>query len=310
MLYPAPVLHASGLLDADQGHRIYWEESGNPSGRPVLLLHGGPGAPAGAGARRWFDGRTCRIITFDQRGTGRSSPLASVVANTTRHLLSDIERLRRHVGVDRWVVWGHSWGATLALAYAQSFGDRVAGLVLSATFTATTLEFEWLYGGVAGSEFPVQWREFVETVDDAPPKTIVERYLHALLHGDDERQSAAAAAWCAWEDTLAGVPARAQKPSASASRSRAVLGAHFANHRAFLDDGEIVDRLSELPYVPVRIVHGACDLVSLPRASTVVASGCANAQLRLVDDAGHDPSHPAFMTALIDAGDAVIAEAR
>lgn len=310
MLYPASLPHASGVLEADSGHCIYWEESGNPSGTPVLLLHGGPGAPAGTGARRWFDGRRCRIITFDQRGTGRSYPAASVLANTTPHLLADIERLRHHVGVERWVVWGHSWGATLALAYAQSSASQVAGLVLSATFTATPLEFEWLYGGGAAHEFRDQWHTFVSAVDDAEGETVVERYLHTLLNGDGERQSLAAAAWCAWEDTLAGVPARAPKPSASASRSRAVLGAHFANHRGFFDDGQIVDRLCDLPEVPIGIVHGARDLVALPRASEVVASACAHARLHVVDHAGHDPSHPALMTALLDAGDAVIAEAR
>jgi proline iminopeptidase len=308
MLYPPTPPRASGFLQVDDSHQIYWEESGNPDGCPVVVLHGGPGAAAGALLRRWFDARVCRVITFDQRGCGRSMPFASVVANTTQHLLADIEMLRRHLDVAKWIVWGHSWGATLALAYAERSPLHVGGLVLCSPFTATADEFEWIYGGGAGDQFPRQWFGFRNAVDSVDNAAVVDCYARVLHRRDPERSAPAAAAWCAWEDFLAGVPAGAIAPTACVARSRAVIGAHFARHQAFLADGELLDRLPDIPAVPIHVVHGVDDHLVPVHVSEAIQARLQSAHLLLVNDAGHDPSHPDLMAAIVKAGEAVVYE--
>jgi proline iminopeptidase len=306
MLFPPTPPRASGFLHADHTHQIYWEESGNPAGCPVLVLHGGPGASAGTLLRRWFDSRVCRVITFDQRGCGRSTPFASVVANTTQQLLGDIEVLRRHLDVEKWIVWGHSWGATLALAYAERSPLHVGGLVLCSPFMATAEEFEWIYGGGAGEQFPRQWSAFRDAVGAADNAAVVECYARTLHGSDPERSDEAAAAWCAWEDFLAGVPARAVRPTPSAARSRAIIGAHFTRHAGFLADGELLDRLHRIPAVPIHVVHGVDDHLIPVHVPEAIQARLRSAHLLIVSGAGHDPSHPALMVAIVKAGEAVV----
>lgn len=310
MLYPPTPVRASGFLQVDDRHRVYWEESGSPDGCPVLVLHGGPGASGGALSRRWLDSRVCRLITFDQRGCGRSTPFASVVANTTQDLLGDIEVLRRHLDVEKWIVWGHSWGATLALAYAERSPLQVGGLVLCSPFTATAGEFAWIYGGGAGDQFPQQWSAFRGAVDASDNAAVVECSVRALHGPDAERSDEAAAAWCAWEDFLAGVPARAVAPTPGAARSRAIIGAHFARHAGFLADGELLDRLHQIPAVPIHVVHGVEDHLIPVRVSEALTARLRSAHLLTVNGAGHDPSHPALLVAMVKAGEAVVYESR
>jgi proline iminopeptidase len=314
-LYPPLQSHASGWLDVGDGHAEYWEVSGNPAGAPALFLHGGPGAGCSPSDRRWFDPSHYRIVLFDQRGAGRSRPQGGIEANTTGHLVQDIEALRRHLEVDRWLVFGGSWGATLALAYAERFPHRVAALVLRGVFLGTRREIAWLYApGGAAALLPAAWERLVSSIP-CNADDILGSVASQLHCGAPAIEHAAALAWLEWEqelmesDDVADARNHTQRaPDASTPQTWAVLaaarvGVHFARHAFFMNEGQLLAGASLLRDIPGVIVQGGRDLVTPPAAAQALHRAWPGSTLHLVDGAGHASSHPAMARQLVAATD-------
>lgn len=301
MLYPPLTPRRTGLLDVGDGHCVFWEDSGNPHGRPVVVLHGGPGAGCTDLSRRWFDPRHYRIVTFDQRGCGRSTPKGCLSDNTTWDLVRDIETLRGAMDVDSWIVFGRSWGATLALAYAEHHPTRVIAILVNAVFTARQAELAWLYGGGAAQLASVAWTAFAGAKSTA--SSVLHHYYRQLTCGDAGVEMAAAERWCAWEDRLT-LGNRPRPPLTDyTALVRARIGAHYFVNAAFLREGELLDNARALADIPGIIVQGAADVVT--PAATAHDLHCAwpGSQLRIVAEAGHATTEPAMMRALVDAGE-------
>lgn len=286
MLYPPISPQRSGLLDVGNGHRVYWEESGNPDGWPVVVLHGGPGGCSMARHRQWFHGDYSRIITFDQRGGGRSTPQASIADNTTGHLIDDLDRLRVILGVDRWIMMGHSWGAALALAFAEAHPDRVDALVVASVFTARRASLEPLY-----------------------PPDFVARCYEQLTSDDRAAQVAAARTWCAREDAVASPTTVRPQPDDDRALSRARIGAHYYRNDYFLGSGQLLENAGQLRAIPGVIVHGRNDRVTPVSEATDLHRVWPDARLVIVDDAGHSTFDPPLTRALIDSADLLVGDA-
>ncbi|HEY0696351.1 MAG TPA: alpha/beta fold hydrolase, partial [Micromonospora sp.] len=249
-LYPPIEPYARGMLDVGDGNLVYWEVCGNPDGQPALVVHGGPGSGCGTGARRLFDPQRYRVVLFDQRGCGRSTPHASDPAtdmrhNTTHHLVADMERLRQHLGVDRWLLYGGSWGSTLLLAYAQRHPDRVSQIVISAVTTSRRCEIDWLYRGV-GRFFPEAWERFLVGAGVDRDGDPVAAYARLVEDPDEAVRLRATADWCAWEDAVlsiesAGRPAAPYGGRPPAARVALVrICAHYFSHGAWLAEGQLL----------------------------------------------------------------------
>lgn len=298
--------YASGLIDVADGHRLYWECSGNPDGKPIVVIHGGPGGQSTPGSRRWFDPRTCRIIVFDQRGCGRSLPHRSVTCNTTADLIRDIEAIRTAAGVDRWSIMGHSWGSTLALAYAQTCPERVTSLLLASVFTARRQEIDWLYAGGAARDHRPQWLEFLRAVDlEDGEHDVLSAYRARLTSGDPLQEVRAARAWCLWEHTLAAGAGIGLQESDMAVRARATIGVHYMANHVFLSEGQLIAGAHRLRRIPGFIVQGSADKVTPPSAARALHKAWPLSRLELIDDGGHLTSQPAIMRALVNASDAL-----
>ncbi len=296
-LYPPIEPYETGMIDVGDGNVVYWEVCGNPDGRPAVAVHGGPGGERRTGARRLFDPDRCRIVLFDQRGCGRSTPHASDPAadmryNTTAHLIADMERLREHLGIDRWLLYGESWGTTLVLAYAESHPARVSGIVISSVSTARRTEIDWLYRG-AGRFFPEQWERFLAGVPGTPRDgDIVAAYARLMEHPEVAVREKAAADWCAWEDTLiswetkGGSNPMSDSPSPRRLAFVRICSRYFA-HGAWLEEGELIRDADRLAGIPGVLVHGRFDM-SLP-SHTVWELNRAwpGSELFIVEDAGH-----------------------
>lgn len=311
-LYPEIDPYDQGLLDVGDGNRVYWEVCGNPEGKPALVLHGGPGSGCTVGARRFFDPDAYRIVLFDQRGCGRSSPHASdpgtdLSVNTTEHLLRDIELLRRHLGIDRWLIFGASWGSTLGLAYAERNPQRVSEIVLVGVTMTRRSEIDWLYRGVAPL-FPEQWERFRAAVPE-PERDgdLVEAY-HRLLHDFNPGLRAdAARSWHDWEAALLSVDAKAGPPpqwSVPEYRmARARIVTHYFRHRAWLEEGILLREAKALDAIPGIMVHGRLDLGSPLVTAWQLARAWPRAELVIVDGAGHSAADPGMPEAAIAATD-------
>jgi proline iminopeptidase len=320
LLYPVDVLtryppiepYDHGLLDVGDGHLVYWETCGNPDGKPAVVLHGGPGSGCAPGWRRYFDPTAYRIVLFDQRGCRRSRPHASEPAvdlstNTTPHLLADIERLRTHLGIDRWLVFGGSWGSTLGLAYAQAHPDRVSELVLFSIVGTSMREVEWITRDM-GRLFPEQWARFRAGVP-APERdgSLVEAYSRLLHDPDPAVRERAARDWCAWEDTHVAIRAdhqpdpRYDDPVFRLAFARLVT--HYWRHAAWLPDGILLREAGRLAGIPGVLVHGRLDVSSPPDIAWYLAQAWPDAKLILVDEAGHGSSEPGTTEALVAATD-------
>ncbi len=308
--YPPIEPYESGVLPVSDGHALYYECSGNPGGQPALYLHGGPGGGCGPGYRRYFDPEKWRIIAFDQRGCGRSRPLASapdadLTTNTTAHLLADIEALRRHFGVEAWTVLGVSWGTTLALAYAHAHRDRVRGLVLALVTTTSRREVDWITEG-AGRIFQEQWEKFAEAVPARFRRPrLVDAYAEWLAEPDPAEHAAAARAWCAWEDAHVSlspghVPSAAfEDPAFCLCFARLVT--HYWRHAAFLAGGVLLRDAHRLNGIPGVLIHGRYDVSGPLETAFRLSKAWTTAQLRVLDDMGHGngTSFPAAVTAAL-----------
>jgi proline iminopeptidase len=303
-LFPEIGPFQTGYLPLTAGHLMYWEQVGHPHGRPVLFLHGGPGAGAGAVHRRFFDPDFWRIVIFDQRGAGRSRPLGSLEHNTTTDLVGDIEALRRHLGIDRWLLFGGSWGSTLALAYAQAYPERVAGMVLRGVFLGRPAEVDWFLQGLRAI-FPDAHATFVSFLPEEERHDVLGAYLRRLTHPDPGVHLAAARAWSIYEgscSTLLPSP----ETVASFAQDRSALGlarieAHYFANGLFLPPEGLLAEVSRIARVPGEIVQGRYDMICPSVSAFDLAAAWPSARLTIVPDAGHSALDPGIRRALVSA---------
>ncbi|RZQ64390.1 prolyl aminopeptidase [Amycolatopsis suaedae] len=312
-LYPEIDARVTGMLDVGDGNRMYWEESGNPDGKPVVFLHGGPGGGSSPTHRRLFDPDAYRIVLLDQRGCGNSTPHASgptadLSANTTWHLVSDMEALRQHLGIERWQVFGGSWGSTLALAYAQRHPERVSELVLRGVFAVRRSELDWYYGGGAGNLFPEEWQRFLAAL---PPEKrdgdLIEAYGRLLNDPDPAVHEPAAVAWSVWEASLIALHQRQAlierfaEPRFATAFSR--LENHYFRHGAWLAEGQLLADAGKLAGIPGVIVQGRYDVVTPATTAWELHQAWPGSELVIVDDAGHAYDEPGILHHLVTATD-------
>ena len=305
MLYPPIEPYASGRLAVGSGHVLYWEMCGNPRGLPVLFLHGGPGGGCSPHDRRYFDPSRYRIVLFDQRGCGRSTPAGALASNTTAHLINDIEALREELNIDRWLLFGGSWGATLALAYAEQHPQRLSAMVLRGVFTARQCELDWLYRRGASQIFPEAWARFAAFIPDGERTDLIRAYHARLTSGDTVIEAAAAHAWCLWEDTIATLLTSPPSFNEAELRSLARIEAHYFLHQAFLEEGQLITNAPRLRSIPGIIVQGRYDTVTPPDTAWSLHQMWPGSTLRIVPDAGHASSEPGIRRELIAATDAL-----
>ena len=307
-LYPEIEPRESGMLNVGDGHTLYWERSGNPAGKPVVFLHGGPGGGSSPAHRRQFDPARYDILVFDQRGAGKSTPHASLDANTTWHLVDDIERLRTHFGIDRWMVFGGSWGSTLALAYAETHPSRVTELVLRGVFTFDQAEVDWLYKeGGASSLYPDGWDEFVALIAEAERDDLVTAYQRVLTGGDPAARLIAATAWSKWEAITVTLLPSAETEEHFTDPEVAIAVARIENHymanKGWLVEGQLLDGAAKLRGIPGVIVQGRHDCCTPPRAAWALHKAWPEAELNIIPDGGHLFSEPGVLDGLIRATD-------
>jgi proline iminopeptidase len=311
-LYPEIEPYEHGLLDVGDGHRIYWETCGNPDGKPALVLHGGPGSGCTPGARRHFDPARYSIVLFDQRNAGRSLPHAGtpgidLSTNTTQHLIADIERLRTHLGIERWLLRGGSWGATLALAYAAEHPERVTEMVLNSVATTTPSEIDWITRQTCAF-FPDSWQRFRDGVPtEARNGNLAAAYNRLLLHPDPAIHEKAARDWCAWEDALESAhPGYAPNPRYQDPRFRlgfARLVTHYWAKAAWIADGALLRAVQGFAGIPGVLIHGRLDLGTPLVTPWRLAQVWPGSELIIVDEAGHDSGHLSMTESIVAATD-------
>lgn len=307
-LFPEIEPFASGFMPTNGVHQIYYEECGNPNGVPVVVLHGGPGGAVNPGMRRYFDPKRYRIILFDQRGCGRSTPNASLEDNTTWSLIDDIERLRERCGVDRWVVFGGSWGSTLSMAYAITHPERVRALVLRGIFLLTRKELHWFYQDGASMLFPDAWERFIAPIPEAERGDLMEAYFRRLTGDDRETQLRCAVAWSSWEGETVSVEGPAARPDKFADPEFALAFAriecwYFKNAGFFPEDGWLLNNIQRIRHLPCWIAQGRFDVVTPMSGAWALHRAWPEARLEIVPDAGHASSEPGIVDSLVRATD-------
>jgi len=301
VLYPPIEPFDRRMLDVGDGHLLYLEQCGRPDGVPVIVLHGGPGGGASPMMRRFFDPSVYRIVLFDQRGCGRSRPHAAVEANTTPHLIADIETIRQVLGVDRWIVFGGSWGATLALAYTQAHPAQATCLVLRGVFLGTQSELTWFYGGGAGRFFPDLWARFVDPIPQAERDDLIAAYNARLFSGVFAQESRFARLWTEWENALASVETRyGHDTPVDYARAFARLENHYFSNGCFLgEDGALLAGMDRMAGGRGIIVQGRYDMICPPATAWELHSRWPGSELRLVPMAGHALSEPGIAAELV-----------
>ena len=305
VLYPPIGPYDSGWLEVEGGHRLYWEACGNPKGRPAVFLHGGPGGACHPDYRRLFDPEAYRIVLFDQRGCGRSLPHGGVENNTTQFLVADIEALRLHLGVDAWTILGGSWGAALALAYAQNFPQRVSALILRGVFTGRRRELDWLYKFGASELFPDAWARYVAPIPEAERGDLVSAYFRRLTGDDVQTRFDCARTWCAWESELMTVYPRPMRTGSASAEELALarIETHYFVNDTFLREGELLERAPEIAGIPCIIVQGRCDVVTPPTTAWALHKTMPGSQIFIVPGAGHATGEPGIQARLLWATD-------
>ncbi|CAA7614353.1 prolyl aminopeptidase [Magnetospirillum sp. SS-4] len=303
-LFPPFEPHAFGMLEVGDGHSLYWEVSGNPDGPVAVFVHGGPGAGSAPAYRRFFDPAFWRIVLFDQRGCGRSRPHASVEANTTAHLVADMEVLRRHLGIGRWLLFGGSWGSTLALAYGEAHPERCTGFVLRGVFLFRRHEVEWFLSGM-GHFFPEAWRRFMGHLPVAERADPLSAYMGRLNHPDPEVHMAAARIWCGYEEACARLIPSAIGPAHESdgpgTLAMARIEAHYMIHDGFLEPDQLLAGLGRIQHLPAIIVQGRYDVICPPATAEELAQSWPLARLRIIPDAGHSAMEVPVRAALVGA---------
>ncbi|MDN5929442.1 MAG: prolyl aminopeptidase [Hyphomicrobiales bacterium] len=306
-LYPEIEPYASGHLDVGDGHEIYWERCGTPGAKPAVFLHGGPGGGCSPRHRRLFDPKRYDLLLFDQRGCGRSLPNAELEANTTWHLVADIERLREMAGIEKWQVFGGSWGSTLALAYAETHPERVSELIVRGIYTLTRAELEWYYQFGVSQMFPDKWERFLAPIPEAERGDLMAAYRKRLVGADKAAQLEAAKAWSAWEgETITLLP----EPETSDQFHEddfaiafACIENHFFVHAGWLEEGQLLRDAGRLKDIPGVIVHGRYDMPCPAHYAWQLHKAWPKAEFHLIEGAGHAYSEPGILDRLIRATD-------
>ncbi|TXN30448.1 prolyl aminopeptidase [Lacisediminihabitans profunda] len=310
--YPEIEPYETGMLEVGDGQSIYWEASGNPDGKPAVFLHGGPGGESGPNHRRLFDPSKYRIILLDQRGSGRSLPHASdadadLSANTTWHLVADLETLRRHLGIDRWLVLGGSWGSALALAYAETHPSSVTELVLRGIFTLRASELDWFYEGGAEQLFPDLWESFLAPVPLDERGGLIQAYSRLLNNPDPAIHGPAAVAWSTWEASTITLLRRPEVIEIFAEPRYAIAFARIENHyfvnKGWFDEGQLIRDAGILRDIPAVIVQGRYDICTPPVTAWDLHRAWPEAEFVMVPDAGHAFDEPGILSALVEATD-------
>jgi proline iminopeptidase len=306
--YPEIEPFCTGMLAVGGGHTIYFEESGNPKGKPIVLLHGGPGGGTQPSYRRLFNPDLYRIIMFDQRGCGKSLPFASLKDNTTWHLVSDIEALREHFGLESWTVFGGSWGSTLALAYAETHPQRVSELILRGIFLGRKSELDWLYQFGASAIFPDYWQQYLDQIPARERGNMVKAYYKRLTSKDIAVRTAAAQAWSMWEGCSSKLHidheliARNGDPTFATAFAR--IECHYFVNGCFMrNDNQLLEDIGRIKHIPTTIVQGRYDMVCPITTAYELHRAFPEADFVVVADAGHSMSEPGIRKALIAASD-------
>ncbi len=306
-LYPPIEPYRQGRLEVGDGHILYWELCGNPHGKPAVFLHGGPGAGCSPIHRRQFDPARYNVLLFDQRGCGRSTPHASLDANTTWHLVEDIERLRTLVGIERWLVFGGSWGSALALAYAETHPGRVTELVLRGIFALRHAELQWYYQEGASWLFPDKWERFLAPIPEAERGDLIAAYHRRLTHSDRAVRIEAAKAWSLWEGETITLLPNADFTQLHGEDEFALAFARIENHyfvnKGFLREGQLIADAARLRAIPGVIVQGRYDIATPARTAWDLHRAWPEARFELVPDAGHAFSEPGIVDRLVGATD-------
>jgi proline iminopeptidase len=305
-LYPPIDPFDQRVIVMADGHRIYVEQCGNPNGIPVVVLHGGPGGGCSPAMRRYFDPAVFRVILFDQRGCGRSRPHAVVIQNTTWHLVADIEVIRKELAIDRWICFGGSWGATLALIYAITHPDRVTHMVLRGVFLMTRSELDWFYGGGAGAFFPELWARFVNAIPSDERGNLIAAYHRRLFSGNVMEETRFGRIWANWENALASIHHDGPLGESPAEYARAFarLENHYFYNGGFLEeDGWILREKARIKHIPATIIQGRYDMICPPVSAWKLAQGWDHCEIRLIPFAGHALSEPGISEGLVRAMD-------
>ncbi len=307
-LYPPIAPYRVEYLPVSDRHTLYLEESGTPTGKPVVFLHGGPGGGTMGLYRQFFDPTQWRIILFDQRGCGRSTPHAELRENTTWDLVADIERIRTHLGIDRWVVFGGSWGSTLALAYAQTHPHRCKGMILRGIFTLRSQEIQWFYQSGASFLFPDAWETYLAPIPPEERHDLVAAYYRRLTSEDQQTRLTAARAWSIWEASTSKLipdPALVDKfrEDTFAAAFARIECHYFVNRGFFKCDRYLLDHTQPLRQIPAVIVQGRYDVVCPPQTAWELHQAWPEAEFLLIPDAGHSVTEPGVIHALVEASD-------
>jgi proline iminopeptidase len=304
VLFPEIDPYATGRLAVDGRHTLYWEACGNTDGVPLVFLHGGPGGASLPHHRRYFDPAFWRIVLFDQRGAGRSTPVAELTDNTTQHLVADLERLRVHLGIPKWLLFGGSWGSTLALAYAETHPKRCLGLVLRGIFLARPSELDWFMVGMR-TVFPEAWRSFAGFLPTAERGDLLGNYYRRLIDPDPAIHLPAAHAWDRYEGAcskLLPLPdASTGFDSDASALAIARIEAHYFVHRAFLDEDELLANIGRIRHLPCTIVQGRYDIICPPVTADTLTRAWPEAEYIVVPDAGHSVREPGIARELVAA---------
>ena len=304
-LYPEIKPNRQWRLAVEPPHELYIEECGNPDGIPVLFLHGGPGAGCVPYHRRFYDPEIYRIILFDQRGAGQSTPHAELEANTTQALIADIEAIREDCGIEQWLVFGGSWGSTLALLYAQAYPQRVSGLIIRGIFLCRPQDIDWFYQQGASRLFPEYWEQYLEQVPEAERGDMVSAYYRLLTSDDELTRLKAARAWSLWEGhTISLLPCKETEQSFAAAKfalAMARIECHYFINNSFLEDNQILNNIDKIAHIPAIIVHGRYDVVCPVDQAFDLHAVWPQAELQVIPNAGHAASEPGIIDALVSA---------
>jgi proline iminopeptidase len=307
-LYPEIEPYDSGMLKVSDLHTLYYEQSGNPNGKPVVFLHGGPGGGTNPKCRRFFDPAVYRIVLFDQRGCGKSTPHAELKDNTTWHLVNDIERIRTHLGIDRWQVFGGSWGSTLALAYAQTHPEQVTELVLRGIFMLRRWELEWFYQKGCDALYPDAWEPYLKAIPEVERGDLMSAYYRRLTSSDPQVRVNAARAWSVWEGATSYLWQDTSHIESSGEDEFALAFAriecHYFVHGGFFEhDDQLLRNVERIRHIPAVIVQGRYDVVCPMRSAWDLHRAWPEADLRVVQDAGHSAFEPGNISELVQATD-------
>jgi len=303
---PSQLAFDAATIDLEHGHRLYYEQAGNPQGVPIVLLHGGPGSGSSPRQRTFLDPTRFRIVQYDQRGCGRSEPIGETAHNHTAALIEDIERLRLHLGIDRWLVCGGSWGSSLALAYAAAYRPQLSALILRGMFLSGGADIDWFFGGV-GALAPEAHAEFLAHVPRRWRRRIVTYLQRSFAGADLEKAARLAAAWQRYENAISapdiamGRAASPLVPGSAALRAKYRIQSHYLAQDCFLGQRALLRAASELRDLPVALIHGTLDRVCRPNNAFLIHRACAGSRLAWARGAGHDPFHPATQALLRDA---------